>query len=103
MKSLVITIDKIDVDEMLKHRALKSEKGAKFCGNHRTDCITQQLDQNEIFLLYFFSSTLEHCVCMKYIYKYMLFIFIKKNRNFINDSIKQLFLLFHINTGRLVH
>lgn len=54
MKSLVITIDKIDVDEMLKHRALKSEKGAKFCGNHHTDCIIQQLDQNKKILLYFF-------------------------------------------------
>ena len=47
MKSLVI--DKIDVDEMLKHRALNSEKGAKFCGDHRTDCIIQQLDQNKKF------------------------------------------------------
>ena len=71
---------------MLKHRALKSEKGAKFCGNHRTDCITQQLDQNEIFLLYFFffdfGALCVYEAGMKYIYKYMLFIFIKKNRNF---------------------
>ena len=71
---------------MLKHRALKSEKGANFCGNHRTDCIIQQLHQNKLFLLYiFFFDFGALCVYeagMKYIYKYMLFIFIKKNRNF---------------------
>ena len=63
MKSLVITIDKIDVDEMLKHRALKSEKGAKFCGNHHTDCIIQQLDQNKKILLYIFFLRLWSIVC----------------------------------------
>ena len=63
MKSLVITIDKIDVDEMLKHRALNSEKGAKFCGDHRTDCIIQQLDQNKKILLYFYFLRLWSIVC----------------------------------------
>ena len=63
VKSLVITIDKIDVDEMLKHRALKSEKGANFCGNHRTDCIIQQLDQNKTILLYLYFLRLWSIVC----------------------------------------
>ena len=97
-------LDKIDVDEMLKHRALNSEKGAKFCGDHRTDCIIQQLDQNKNFLIIFFFLRLWSIVCAWSISTSTCYSFsLRKNRNFINDSIKQLFLLFHINTGRLVH